>query len=76
MQSKRRHVGIRIPDSPAALALIRELGHPHYYHRSAAGRDEVSYSNDPDEIAKVFGRSIDVFLDAGALYRDHPQLSI
>ena len=29
---------------------------------------EVSYSNDPDEIAKVFGRSIDVFLDAGALY--------
>ena len=25
---KRRHVGIRIPDSPAALALIRELGPP------------------------------------------------
>ena len=69
VQSKRRHVGIRIPDSPTALALIRELGHPLITTTAArAVEDEVSYSNDPDEIAKVFGRSIDVFLDAGALY--------
>ena len=69
VQSKRRHVGIRIPDSPAALALIRELGHPLITTTAARQvEDEVSYSNDPDEIAKVFGRSIDVFLDAGALY--------
>ena len=69
VQSKRRHVGIRIPDSSAALALIRELGHPLITTTAARQvEDEISYSNDPDEIAKVFGRSIDVFLDAGALY--------
>ena len=69
VQSKRRHVGIRIPDNAAALALIRELGHPLITTTAAREVEgEVSYSNDPDEIAKVFGRSIDVFLDAGALY--------
>ena len=69
VQTKTRTVGIRIPDSPTCLALIRELGHPIIsttVNRRIDG--ESDYLNDPDEIAEVFGRSVEVLLDAEPLY--------
>ena len=69
VQSKRRTVGVRIPDSPVCLALVRELGHPLI--TTTATREiesEKSSANDPDEVMRVFGRLVDVFLDAGAIY--------
>ena len=64
VQSKRRTVGVRIPDSAVCLALIRELGHPIISTTVAREVDgDQAYTNDPDEVARLFGRSVDVLLD-------------
>ena len=69
VQSKRRTVGVRIPDSPVCLALVRELGHPLITTTATREiEDNHSSANDPEEIMRVFGRLVDVFLDAGAIY--------
>jgi len=71
VQSKRRTVGVRIPESPVCLALVKELGHPLI--TTTATREvepEKSSANDPDEVMRVFGRLVDVFLDAGAIYEE------
>jgi tRNA threonylcarbamoyl adenosine modification protein (Sua5/YciO/YrdC/YwlC family) len=68
VQSNARTVGVRIPESPVCLALIRELGHP-LISTTVARQPSTpqSYINDPDEIAQGFGRSVEVFLDGGLI---------
>ena len=69
VQSQTRTVGIRIPESPVCLALIRELGHPIITTTVARMPfTPSSYINDPDEIMQGFARSVEVFLDAGLLH--------
>jgi len=69
LQSNARTVGIRIPQSPVCAALIRELGHPLISTTVARFVDgEQSYTNDPDEIVRMFGSSIEALLDGGPLY--------
>ena len=63
--SKRKTVGIRVPASPVALALVRAVGHP-ILSTSVASRDgEVL--NDPDLIAEEFRNVVDLILDGGLL---------
>jgi tRNA threonylcarbamoyl adenosine modification protein (Sua5/YciO/YrdC/YwlC family) len=70
LQSNRHTIGIRIPASPVCAALSAGLGHPLISttvgRRNAEG--EQTYTNDPDEIVRMFGKSIDVFLDGGSLF--------
>jgi tRNA threonylcarbamoyl adenosine modification protein (Sua5/YciO/YrdC/YwlC family) len=69
LQTNARTVGIRVPASPLCTALVTELGHPLITTTvSRRMNDETVYSNDPDEIAQWFARSVDVLLDGGALY--------
>ncbi len=69
VQSKARTVGVRIPDSPVCLELIRQLGHPMISTTVGKAEDgETSYSNDPDEISRMFGHSVEVLLDGDVLY--------
>ncbi|MCK5688113.1 threonylcarbamoyl-AMP synthase [Myxococcota bacterium] len=69
LQSKTRTVGIRIPECMVATELVRGLGHPIVTTTVAREIEgETAYSNDPDEISSLFGRSLDVLLDAEALY--------
>ena len=69
VQSKQRTVGVRIPDSPLCLEMIRQLGHPIISTTVARSMNgEQSYTNDPDEVVKLFGRSIELLLDGEALY--------
>ena len=65
VQTNTRTVGIRIPSSATCQLLISELGHP-LITTTVARQSE--YTNDPDEIMNMFGRSVEVFLDGGALY--------
>lgn len=69
IQTNTRTVGIRIPSSQTCQLLIAELGHPVITTTVARhhGDGESSYSNDPDEIVRLFGRSVEVFLDGGGL---------
>ena len=60
--SKRKTVGIRVPDHPVSLALSRALGVP-LLSTSASGRGEDPL-NDPADIVARF-KGIELVLDAG-----------
>lgn len=62
---RRTTVGVRIPDSPVAIALSRELGRPLLSTSVPKSNDE--FFTDPHEIAKKFGNQIDLILDAGPM---------
>ncbi len=64
--SRRRTVGIRVPDSPIALALVRELGHPVL--STSVTVDDGSILNDPDEIAGHFNNRVEMIIDAGVFH--------
>ncbi len=62
--SKRKAVGIRIPQAPVALALVEALGRP-ILSTSATGPGEIS---DPRQVVAMFGgHDVPVVLDAGLL---------
>ncbi len=63
--SKRKTVGIRVPDSPVTLGLVRELGNPILSTSVTDGAGEIL--NDPDLIAQTYRNVVDVILDAGLL---------
>jgi tRNA threonylcarbamoyl adenosine modification protein (Sua5/YciO/YrdC/YwlC family) len=63
VQSKRRTVGIRVPDHAVVIALVRELGRPVISTTAApSGADPFL---DPAEIDSAF-RGLALTLDAGA----------
>ena len=69
IQSNQRTVGVRIPKSPVCKALIEELGHPIISTTVSRHIDgETTYTNDPNEIMRLFGRTVDLFLDGETLY--------
>ena len=68
LTTRQKTVGIRIPDNPIALAIIRELGHP-LVTTSANLSGEVSL-NDPEEIERQMGRMLDLVVDGGILRGD------
>ncbi len=63
--TKRKTVGIRIPDNPVALELVKELGHP-ILSTSVTNRLGETYHN-PEEIKNVFGFAVDLMLAMGTL---------
>lgn len=62
VQSKRRTVGIRVPDHPIAQAILKELGTPII--STSARRNGEEILNDPKEIAKRFP-DVDIVIDGG-----------
>lgn len=62
---KKKTVGIRIPDHPIALALVRELGNP-IVSTSIKDDDEViEYTTDPELIFEKWQSRVDVVIDGG-----------
>ena len=63
-QSKRKTVGVRMPDAPVALALVEALGRP-ILSTSATEAEQIS---DPREVVERFGgRDVPLVLDSGLL---------
>jgi len=65
--TRQKTVGIRIPDHPVALALVKELGNPVLSTSANRGGEEPL--NDPAEIQKTLGREVDIILECGVLPR-------
>lgn len=63
--SKRKTVGIRVPDSPVTQALVRELGHPIL--STSVTLDSSEPLNDPEVIRENFNNAVDLILDGGVL---------
>lgn len=64
MLTKRKTAGIRIPDHPVCLEIVRELGNPIISTTVTRG-DEVMA--DPREMAKIFGKQVAVIVDSGII---------
>lgn len=63
--TKRKTVGIRIPDHKVALMLAKELGNPIVSTSVTNRKGVVLY--DPEEIRLIFNTKVDLMLSAGAL---------
>ena len=62
---KKKTVGIRIPDNPIALAIVKELGNP-IVSTSIKDDDEVKeYTTDPELIFEKWQNRVDIVIDAG-----------
>ncbi|HDQ00111.1 MAG TPA: threonylcarbamoyl-AMP synthase [bacterium] len=65
MVSKRKSVGIRVPNNNICLALLQELGHPIVSTSASFG--EYDIFTDPQEIDIRLGHQLNVIIDGGEL---------
>jgi len=63
LQSKKKTIGLRVPDSRIAQAIIRELGHPIL--SSSLPGDMVEEYTDPESIHDKFGNQVNMVVDGG-----------
>jgi tRNA threonylcarbamoyl adenosine modification protein (Sua5/YciO/YrdC/YwlC family) len=66
--SRRKTVGIRVPDNRVTQELVRELGHPIL--STSVTTEEGELLNDPDRISGHFIHAVDLIFDAGPLRAD------
>ncbi|HMU42673.1 MAG TPA: L-threonylcarbamoyladenylate synthase [Ignavibacteriaceae bacterium] len=66
--SKRKTIGIRVPDNPIALKLTQELGNPLISTSVTNRKGEVL--SDPFEIKNIFNSQVDLMLASGKLVGD------
>lgn len=65
LQTRRHTVGIRVPDHPIALGLVRLLGHPII--STSASLPEAAVESDPYEIEEKFKPHLSLVIDAGLI---------
>jgi len=64
-QSRKKTIGIRIPDNNIAIELVRELGHP-MMTTSIHDEDElIEYTTDPELIYDKYKKSVDAIINGG-----------
>jgi len=64
-QSKKKTVGIRIPDHQVPLHIVERLGNP-ILTTSIHDEDQIiEYSTDPELIHEKFGKLVDLVIDSG-----------
>lgn len=65
IQSKKKTVGIRIPDLSIPVEIVIELGHP-IMSTSIHDEDEIlEYSTDPELIYEKYSNLVDIVIDGG-----------
>jgi tRNA threonylcarbamoyl adenosine modification protein (Sua5/YciO/YrdC/YwlC family) len=60
---RQKTVGVRLPQSPIALEMVRRLGHPIVSTSAATPEGEVLI--DPKDIKERLGHGLDLILDGG-----------
>ncbi len=66
--SRRKTVGIRVPDSRITQALVREHGHPILSTSVTTHAAEIL--NDPERIIEHFHNVVDLIIDGGILHSE------
>ena len=65
-QTKKKTVGIRIPDNNIPLEIVKELGHPIMTTSLHDSEDEIlDYMIDPQQIFEKYDKMVDVIIDGG-----------
>lgn len=64
-QSNKKTVGIRIPDNPIVIEIVKELGNP-ILNTSVHDDDEIiEYTTDPELIHEKYQDLVDIVIDGG-----------
>lgn len=64
-KTKKKTVGIRIPDNKIAIEIVKKLGHP-IMTSSLHDEDEIlDYMTDPDLINEKYDKLVDYIIDGG-----------
>jgi tRNA threonylcarbamoyl adenosine modification protein (Sua5/YciO/YrdC/YwlC family) len=63
--SRRKQIGLRIPDNKIALELVRQLENPLFSTSIKVDDDLSEYVSDPELIHEKFGDLVDVCIDGG-----------
>lgn len=64
-QSKKKTIGIRIPDQPIITNIVQEYGAPLMTTSIWDEDDELSSMTDPEEIYERFKDKVDIVIDGG-----------
>jgi len=66
LQSKRKTIGIRVPDQPIITNIVKEFGRP-IMTTSILDEDVISgFLTDPEEINERYKNKVDIIIDGGA----------
>jgi len=65
LQSKKKTVGIRIPDNPIIREIVRFLGNPILTTSVHSGDEILDYITDPELIHEEMGNLVDMVIDGG-----------
>ena len=68
LMTRQKTVGIRIPENPICLAIVKELGHPII--TTSANRSGDEPIGNPLVVEAELGRDLDVVVDGGVLTAD------
>jgi len=67
MLTKRKTVGIRVPDNPICLAIVQELGHPVINTSATDPNNSAEVLGTPQEIRERIGHAVDLIIDGGGV---------
>jgi tRNA threonylcarbamoyl adenosine modification protein (Sua5/YciO/YrdC/YwlC family) len=65
IQSRKKTVGIRIPDHNIPLEIVRRLGHPIMTTSIHDEDDVIEYTTDPELIYEKYRDLVDIVIDGG-----------
>lgn len=65
LSSKKKTVGIRVPDNNIAREIVRLLGNPILSTSIRDDDDVLEYSTDPELIQEKYGEMVDLVIDGG-----------
>lgn len=64
-QNRKKSIGIRIPNNPIPLEIVRMLGNPMVSASIHAEDTIIEYETDPEIIYEEWGDKVDIVIDAG-----------
>ena len=64
-QSKKKTVGIRIPDHKVPIQIVELLGHPIMTTSIHSSDEIIDYQTDPELIYERFHKLVDIVIDSG-----------
>lgn len=65
LYSKKKTIGIRVPDHAIVRLLVEELGHPILTTSLKHDNDIIEYMTDPEEILEQYKNQVDLVIDGG-----------
>ncbi len=70
MLTRQKTVGIRVPDNPICLALVKALGNPILNTSATTDTGDHAPLSEAYEVEELYGRQLDLIIDGETVYPD------